>query len=644
MSKTIAPPKITRSFTAFLRLLLLGLIVLLIEGCATPVGIDPVDIQTGYQLHTESALSSGKPSEATKTVLRRNGLMDRFENEPERVLAEIHAELKPTGDEDKLFALAELSLLHAQETDNPAYFLAAAVYAWSLLFPGDGQSVQIKASDPRYRLAYDLYNQALAQGLAKPDDSDEDEVEVQLKPGTYQLPFGTVALTLDETGLSWGGYNLEHFVSTAFLEVRGFRNRYRNPGIGATLAASISKEHSASKVAGADRLGPLTKVPITLIARFKQARSGLAGGQIKGQLELYANDQSAIVSIDDQIQPLEFDPTAALAYQLNDNPLYSMEILNFLKGGLFSGAIPKDRANDGLFTLHPYRPGKIPLVLVHGTASSPLRWAEMINELEGDPRIRERYQVWVFLYDSANPVNYSAGVLRGALENTLNEFDPGRKDPALQQMVVIGHSQGGLLTKLTAIDTGNRFWELVSDTPFDKIKVGPDVKSLLKRSLFFKPLPFVKRVVFIATPQHGAMAAAYELVTGLVARLVTLPQTMLRGFAQAAASTGDEKLLAKLRRPPTAADNMSPNNPGLRTLASIPLVNIPAHSIIAVDGDGPKEEGDDGVVAYQSAHIDEAISEKVVRWDHSCQGQPDVIEEVRRILLEHLATPVAANL
>ena len=89
---------------------------------------------------------------------------------------------------------------------------------------------------------------------------------------------------------------------------------------------------------------------------------------------------------------------------------------------------------------------------------------------------------------------------------------------------------------------------------------------------------------------------------------------------------------------------MNPKNPGLQTLASIPVTNIPAHSIIAVDGDGPKEEGDDGVVAYQSAHIDEAISEKVVRWDHSCQGQPEVIEEVRRILLEHLATPVAAKL
>ena len=44
-------------------------------------------------------------------------------------------------------------------------------------------------------------------------------------------------------------------------------------------------------------------------------------------------------------------------------------------------------------------------------------------------------------------------------------------------------------------------------------------------------------------------------------------------------------------------------------------------------------------MTYRSAHIDEAVSELVVRWDHSCQGQPGVIEEVRRILLIHAAVP-----
>lgn len=83
---------------------------------------------------------------------------------------------------------------------------------------------------------------------------------------------------------------------------------------------------------------------------------------------------------------------------------------------------------------------------------------------------------------------------------------------------------------------------------------------------------------------------------------------------------------------------MNPENPGLQVLQTIPVdPRIPAHSIIAVEGTGPKEAGDDGVVAYRSAHIDEAVSERVVRSDHGVQSKPEAIEEVRRILLEHAA-------
>ena len=87
----------------------------------------------------------------------------------------------------------------------------------------------------------------------------------------------------------------------------------------------------------------------------------------------------------------------------------------------------------------------------------------------------------------------------------------------------------------------------------------------------------------------------------------------------------------------TSIDTMNPNNPVLQVLASIPVARIFRTSIIAVEGDGPKEEGDDGVVAYKSAHIDETVSEVVVHWSHSSQGRPEVIEEIKRILFEHLA-------
>ncbi len=644
MSKNFFLLNKTPFAVAFRQLVTLALAAVLLQGCATPVGINPVDIQTGYQLNTISALSAGEASEASKMVLRRNGLMDRFKTEPEAVLAELHASLKPSGDEDKLFALAELSMLHGERTDDHAYFLASSVYAWSLLFPGDG-GVQLKPSDPRYRLAYDLYNQGIAQGLADPEDDDKGEIEVYLKPGEYPLPFGKLTTTIDESDLTWGGYTLEHFISTASMEVRGLRNRYRTPGLGASLAASITEQQASKKVVGSDRIGPRIKVPVTAVLDLGNARRQLASGDIAGHIAVYAADQTAEITVSGNPQPVEFDPTAALAHQLQDNPMYTLEIANFFSGGLFSNFIPQDRARDGLFTLRPYRPGKIPIVLVHGTASSPARWAELVNELEGDPIIREKYQIWAFMYDSANPIPYSAGRLRNAMQSAIQEFDPEGKDSALQRMVVIGHSQGGLLTKMTSIDTGTRLWDLISDKPFDQITVSPETRQLLQDSVFLKPLPFVKRVVFISTPQHGAMAAAYEWVTGLVARLVKLPATVISGIAQAAASSGDAKLHRLLRRPPTAADNMNPNNPGLKIIASIPVPPaIRAHSIIAVEGDGPIEEGDDGVVAYKSAHIDEAVSEKVIRWGHSCQDQPEAIEEVRRILMEHLSTPDLASM
>jgi hypothetical protein len=92
----------------------------------------------------------------------------------------------------------------------------------------------------------------------------------------------------------------------------------------------------------------------------------------------------------------------------------------------------------------------------------------------------------------------------------------------------------------------------------------------------------------------------------------------------------------ELQKPPTSIDNMSPLNRFVRTLASIPVApGIAVNSIIAVEGDGPPEDGNDGVVTYQSAYIDGAESTLVVRSGHSAQGNAAAIEEIRRILLEH---------
>jgi len=88
---------------------------------------------------------------------------------------------------------------------------------------------------------------------------------------------------------------------------------------------------------------------------------------------------------------------------------------------------------------------------------------------------------------------------------------------------------------------------------------------------------------------------------------------------------------------PTSVDGMSHKNPVLQTLAKMPVApGVKTHSVIAIDGDQEPPDGNDGVVEYKSAHQDGVESEYLVRSFHSCQGHPLVIEEVRRILLEHL--------
>jgi pimeloyl-ACP methyl ester carboxylesterase len=498
------------------------------------------------------------------------------------------------------------------------------------LFPEDQADAPYDPVDPRLRLAYDLYNRGLTEGLTSLESDD-----VILASGRYRLPFGVLDMEFISAGFTWGGHQLEHFVPTINLAVRGLRNRYRRPGIGAPLAASLAGTTALFATAGANRIPPRLKVPVTAFLRLDTPRYSLTTGTLHGQLELYAPDQVETVTVNGYKQPLEFESTAALAYTLEGSQAYAFEISGFLREALKS-YFPQMQTQDGLLFLHPPRLDRIPVVLVHGTASSPARWAELVNELEGDPRLREHYQIWLFIYETGNPIAYSGGRLRQALQNVLHEIDPEGKAAALQRMVVIGHSQGGLLTKLTAINSGTRFWDNISKTPLDQLTMESETRELFRRSLFVTPLPFVKRVVFISTPHRGSYQAALRLGR-LSSWLVTLPSDLTQRTLTIMTQNQDKLLIQKMEKLPTSVDNMNPSHPFIKTLATIPVAEgVKAHSIIPVLGEGPLSGGNDGIVAYDSAHIDGVASELVVRFGHSVQGHPKAIEEVRRILTDHL--------
>ncbi len=607
----------------------LACLALVTAGCATPVGVDLADPDEVYRTLTSNVLTTREPSAASQQVLLRLDLAGRFEDDPERTLMIVHAGLGGPDERERLFALAELSFLLADRHQDPPWFLASALYACAFLFPDDPAHAP-EPSDPRYRVALDLHNRGLASGLV----GEGKTRELDLTARSLGLPFGTLEMESDEEFFHWGESRLEKFEAVADYRVRGLRNRYRRPGIGAPVAATIAATSARSDDRATRWVPPDSKVPFTMVLRVDGLRRGLDDGHLAGKLERFDEGESACVSIGSACVPLEFETSSAIAYRLEGSPVWDTEIAGFRSGDLpLSGG----GADSGLTMLAPYRPGRIPVVFVHGTASSPARWAEMLNEILGDPGLAGRFQYWLFTYHTGAPIAMSAANLRDSLAQAVEALDPDGNDPALRDMVVIGHSQGGLLTKLQVVSPGNTFWALTSDQPLESLDLSNETRAELRRALFFEPLPFVHRVVFIATPHRGSFLSR-GILGWIASSLVQLPSDVTRLGVEL--TTRNPTLIAqrKLRvASRTAVDQMDPDNTFLQALARLPIASgVSSHSIIAVAGDGRVTDGDDGVVEYKSAHLDGVASEMVVRSWHSTQAEPATIEEVRRVLHVHL--------
>jgi pimeloyl-ACP methyl ester carboxylesterase len=597
-----------------------GALCLVLAACAGPVGTNRADPKVVLRDLARSATTTGEPSWPTRNVLLEQGRLAEFEERPEEALAGLHKTMVATGgDPDLLFALAELSFLHGQTAAKPGYRMAAAIYAYAFLFP-EGSGSAPGRFDPRLRLAADLYNWALMAAFAS-----EDGAEVIPRGGTFELPFGKIEVAFDPASLRAGDRELHRFIPISELEMHGLAMRYRWPGLGAPLAAS-SRLSDASKP-GRDMVAPRMQVPVTALLRLPGARRALVQGEpVAGRLELILPWDAESVTIAGEEVPLENQPSAALALTFTGAPIMEVEMFGFL--GRVSGLF---RDRPPLVSTTPYRPGLIPVVFVHGTASSVVRWAEMFNRLQADPELRKRYQFWFFQYDSGNPIVLSALRLREALGAAVARLDPEGKDAALRRMVLIGHSQGGLLVKMQAISSGDRLWNAASKKPFDEMVLSDKTRDLLRRGMFVEPVPEVSRVVFICTPHRGSFVAGRSIIANVTRKMLSLPFALTGVAADLARNPSTASMVI-----PSAVDNMSPRHHFIRALQEIPVTSsIPVNSIVAVDGDGPVEEGDDGVVKYSSAHITPVESELVVNSNHSTQGNPHTIEEVRRILRLH---------
>jgi pimeloyl-ACP methyl ester carboxylesterase len=261
--------------------------------------------------------------------------------------------------------------------------------------------------------------------------------------------------------------------------------------------------------------------------------------------------------------------------------------------------------------------------------------------------LRARYQFWFYLYPTGPGYLQAAAELRRDLAQLRAELDPHCSDPCLGDMVLVGHSMGGLVSRLLTVDSGEDFWQLVSHRPLAELPLDTPARDELQQLFYFQQKPCVRRVVFIATPHRGSLLSP-SFAGQLAADLVQAPRKLMDSAQDLVkASPGVWGALGQ-GRVPTSVDLLAPGSPALQLLASRPRpAGVHFHSIVGqalphtllreITRPIVGNEKTDGVVPYSSAHLEAAESEVVVPADHMhVHHHPLAVQEVRRILLEHL--------
>jgi pimeloyl-ACP methyl ester carboxylesterase len=466
--------------------------------------------------------SGPKPSPRATQVLRRYGLADAASDDSRVVLAKLEKfyEHEPTAEAS--YALAELAYIggvKAKPKDKTAaldFYGGAVAHAYKYLFD-HSLAYQRNVYDPEFRGACNLYNSALEAMLRIVADKDG------LRPGSkHQIHTGahTCEVCVVGKGTTWRPEEIEKFEFVSDYEVQGLTNNYRNYGLGVPLIAI--RRQPQTPIPSEKFYPPGLSVPATAFLRVLPRSA--TDGSLRAELELY--DPLAVRDIDiaGVRVPLESDLSTPLAYFLNEPKVEDLSTLGFLS--------PEKYQNlRGIYMVQPYEPGKIPVLMVHGLWSSPITWMEMFNDLRSDPRIRERYQFWFYLYPTGQPFWISAAQLRKDLIEARQILDPEVRQPALDQLILVGHSMGGLVSVLQTLESGDDYWKAVSDKPLQEIDTDADTKARLANTFYFHTNPGVRRVITIGTPHRGS-TFANEATRYLGRKLVSMPQMLVRSGQQ----------------------------------------------------------------------------------------------------------------
>lgn len=618
------------------------LIVLLVStGCATQKWANVRKTSSNPLEGPLKLMSYGGPqvTDRTRQSLRVLDLEKYADGSYEEGLAELAKVIESEPTADNLYTFAELSYIAAERAENLGkkataleLYAGSVSHAYYFLFEcKDGVSAD--GYDPRFRQACDIYNKSLEGSLRLV------KAQGRLKQGeTYRIktPNHVFHVSLDTVG-RWKDTQFQDFKFTSDYEVEGLKNQHRQYGLGVPLIAEC--KDNPPKAPGANYFPP--NLTFALTAFLQVEHTPQIDPETKKSIHyckilLYDPLEQPEIEIHGKKIPFEADISTPLAYLL-DSSTVSQTYLATL-GMLTPGEQQEKR---GIYMLEPYDPKKIPVMMVHGLWSSPMTWLEMFNDLRAQPEIRDNYQFWFYLYPTGQPFWISSAQFRSDLNAMRAELDPHHTALALDQMVLVGHSMGGLVSRMQTIESQNDFWHLVSDRSPSELQGSPEDTQALKELLFFEPNTSVRRVITMGTPHRGS-DFANSTTRWLGKNLIVLPSFVTGSSNRLVKANPGFFRNRELLEISTSVDSLAPDSPVLPEILDAPKAPwVKYHTVIGVVDQetwlGYFSGRSDGIVKYESARLDEAVSEKIVTADHNTvHRNPQSVLEVRRILREHV--------
>lgn len=414
----------------------------------------------------------------------------------------------------------------------------------------------------------------------------------------------------------------EQILSAASLEVDKLPH-YRKSGVGAPLVAV--RENSARE--RIERFYPPEAItrPLTAIIEPGPRRNGIR----EVRVSLLCPLTHSRARMGGRSQELAADYTAPWATFLSRTEALS-------RRSILDALTSQPERAPQLYLMEPYNPRKEPLLMIHGLFSTPLAWAELSNEMWADDTIRNRYQVWHYLYNTSAPPLYSARLLRTQLRELKALLDPSGQHHAWKNLTVIAHSMGGIVAKCLVTRPGDAYWEAAFNVSHEELKLSPKDRASLNEAFEWQPIPSVQRIVFVAVPHRGSDYADNFL--GLIGRALTTVPNTFESFYQRISKDNPgvfKPVYADLGEGRmNSISVLSPQQPTLKILSRLPFAYpIRKHSIVGDRGrEGALAESSDGIVPYWSSHLDDVVSEKVLPAEHDVYRTPAAVEEIKRIL------------